>query len=189
MKMLALLGLAAFAFQEDFLPLKEGARWTYSVEEQAADAAQSSHDVVTEVRGSKSIGDVEWVEVADFLGYKSGYLRVSGSGIDLKLETTDRAPVLTLLKLPLKEGDHWKGSLGKEEVTFTTGPEERVELADQVVKAVRVNFIVSDGKKHEGHSPTHGDLWFQAGTGMVKAQLTKDLDCHSGTTTVYRLKK
>jgi len=189
MKTLALLGIAALAAQEDFLPLREGARWTYSVEEQAADAAQTSHDVVTEVRGTKSIGDSEWVEVADFLGYKTGFVRVTGSGVDLKLETTDAAPALTLLKLPLKEGDHWKGTLGKEEVSFTTGPEERVELADRVVKAVRVNFTVSDGKKHEGHAPTHGDLWFEAGTGIVKAQLTKDLDCHSGTTTVYRLKK
>jgi hypothetical protein len=188
MKWAPVIALLSLADGEDYLPLHEGGRWTYAVEEQAADAAQSIHDVVTEVGGTKSIGSVEWIEVRDFLGYPAAFLQVSPGGIALRLETADTSPVLTLLKLPLREGDHWKGTLGLEEVTFTTGAEERVELGPRVVKAVHVNFIVTEATRHQGHSPTHGDLWFEAGTGIVKAQLTKDLDCHSGTTTVYRLK-
>lgn len=186
--MLALLAALALAPQDEFLPLKEGATWTYAVEERAADASGTTRDVVTAVRGLRAIGDAEWTEVADFLGYPTCFLRATASGVDLKVEAAGAAPVLTILKLPLREGDSWKGTLGKETVTFTTGPEERVELGDRVVKATRVNFTVSEPRKHEGHSPTNGDLWFAAGVGIVKAQVTKDLDCHSGTTTVYRLK-
>lgn len=189
MRLLALLIALVSPVQDDFLPLTEGSRWTYSVEERAADAAESSRDVVTTVRGAKAIGDAGWTELSDFLGYSVCFVRVTGSGIDLKAEASDASPILTLLKLPLREGDTWKGTLGKEEVTFTSGPEERVELDQRVLKAVRVAFTVSEAKKHAGHSPTHGDLWFTAGLGIVKAQVTKDLDCHSGTTTIYRLKK
>ncbi|HLF95132.1 MAG TPA: hypothetical protein VJB14_16810 [Planctomycetota bacterium] len=189
MKTVALLLACAAPVQDDFLPLREGARWTYAVEERAADAAETNRDVVTEVRGLRAIGETEWTEISDFLGYSTCFLRVTASGIDLKVEASDAAPVLTLLKRPLREGDTWKGTLGKEEVTFTTGPEERVELGDRVLKAVRVTFAISEPRKHQGHAATHGDLWFAAGLGIVKAQVTKDLDCHSGTTTVYRLKK
>lgn len=189
MKLVAALLALAMAPQEAWLPLKEGAKLTYAVEERAADAAETSRDVVTEVRGTKSIGDADWVEMADFLGYSTCYLRVGASGIDLKIDPAEAAPVLTLLKLPLKEGDQWKGALGKEQVTFTTGSEERVELGDRVAKAFRVAFTVSEAKKHAGHAPTHGDLWFEPGVGLIQAQLTQDLDCHSGTSKVFRLKK
>ena len=189
MRMLALLTALAAPGQDEFLPLAEGSRWTYSVEERAADAAETNRDVVTIVRGVKAIGDAGWTELADFLGYPSCFLKVTASGIELKVEASDASPVLTLLKLPLQEGDSWKGTLGREDVTFTTGPEERVELDARVLKAVRVSFTVSEAKKHAGHAPTHGELWFTAGLGIVKAQVTKDLDCHSGTTTIYRLKK
>jgi hypothetical protein len=181
--------LAGLLVQDEFLPLKEGTRWTYAVEELAADASAANRDVVTEVRGTKAIGDAEWTELSEFLGYTTCFVRVTAAGVDLKVETSDRAPILTLLKLPLHEGDHWKGALGKEEVTFTTGAEERVELGDRIQKATRVSFAIAEPKKHEGHSPTNGALWFAPGVGIVKAQITKDLDCHSGTTTVYRLKK
>lgn len=189
MKLLAALAFVAMAPQEAFLPLKEGARLTYAVEERGADAAETTHDIITQVRGTTSIGDAEWVEMADFLGYATCYLRVGAAGVDLKLDASEAAPVLTLLKLPLKEGDQWKGALGKEQVTFTTGSEERVELGDRMAKAFRVAFTVAEPKKHAGHAPTHGDLWFEPGIGLIQAQLTQDLDCHSGTTKVFRLKK
>ena len=38
MKMVALLGIVALAPQEDFLPLREGARWTLSVWREAVTA-------------------------------------------------------------------------------------------------------------------------------------------------------
>ena len=128
MKPLAILLALAAAPQDDFFPLREGARWTYAVEERAADASETNRDVVTEVRGPKEIGEARWTALSDFLGYSSCFLRATASGVDLKVEASDAAPVLTLLKLPLREGDRWKGTLGKEDVTFTTGPEERVEL-------------------------------------------------------------
>jgi hypothetical protein len=189
MKVLAALALWAMVPQETYFPLREGSRLTYTVEDRGADAAETSQDVVAEVRGARSIGDLQWTEMTDFLGYSSCFLRVAATGIDLKVDPSEAAPVLTLLRLPLRQGDQWKGSLGRDEVTFTTGSLERVELADRVAQATRVGFTVADAKKHQGHPPTHGDLWFEPGVGLIQAQLTQDLDCHSGTSKVYRLKK
>src|SRR5438105_4523342 len=79
--------------QDEFLPLKEGTRWTYAVEEQAADASATNRDIVTEVRGLKAIGETEWTEVSDFLGYTSCFLRVTATGVELKIESTEKAPI------------------------------------------------------------------------------------------------
>jgi len=189
MKTALVTALLTVAGGESYLPLPEGGRWTYAVEEQSADAAQSLSVVVTEVSGTKAIGDADWVEVKSFLGYSTAYVRVTGEKVELRLDSSETAPILTLLQLPPREGDQWKGTLGREEVTFTAGAPERVEVGDRMAKAVRVHFTVANEARHSGHAPTHGDLWFEAGTGIVRAQLTQDLDCHSGTTTVYRLKR
>jgi hypothetical protein len=181
----AVLALA----QEDFLPLGEGHRWTYSIEDRAPEASASPRESVCEARGPRKIGTEEWTEVANFLGYPSCFLRSTAEGVDFKLEAEDAAPSLTILKLPFREGETWKGSLGRDGVSFTAGAQERVETAGGIRKAYRVSFTVGDSRRAEAPSPTHGDLWFSPGVGLVRAQLTKDLDCHSGTTTTYLLKE
>ena len=188
MRTLVLAALAALPVQEDYLPLKEGTRWTYSVEDRSADAAASTSEVVSEVAGAMAIDGAEWTEVTRFLGYRSCWIRVADGAIDMKAEASEKAPVLTLLKLPAKAGDTWTGTLGREEVRITVGAEEEVETANSRVRALHVSFTVTAPVKHAGHPPTRGDLWFAAGTGIVRAQVTKDLDCHSAESKVYLLK-
>jgi len=188
--MLFTLAAAALALaQDEFLPLGDGHRWTYSVEDRSPEATASPRESVCEVRGPRSIGADSWTEVTNFLGYPSCFLKSSPEGIELKLEAQETAPSLTILKLPFQEGTTWKGSLGRETVAFTSGAQERVETAGGVRKAFRVSFTVGDSRRADGPTPTHGDLWFSPGVGLVRAQLTKDLDCHSGTTTTYLLKE
>ncbi|MBI3854976.1 MAG: hypothetical protein HY293_04715 [Planctomycetes bacterium] len=62
-----------------------------------------------------------------------------------------------------------------------------IERGETRVKALHVEFTASI-EKHAGHAPTHGDVWFSAGVGVVRAQLTTDLDCHTALTKVYQLK-
>ncbi len=188
MRILALAALAAFPVQEEYFPLKEGTRWTYAVEDRAADAAASASEVVSEVAGARAIGESEWTEVTRFLGYRSCWIRTTDAMIEMKAEATESAPALPLLKLPAKAGDTWTGTLGREEVRFTVGSGEEVETATSRVRALHVSFTVTAASKHEGHAATRGDLWFAAGTGIVRAQVTKDLDCHSAETKVYLLK-
>jgi hypothetical protein len=185
--MRAILLLAALLPQESFLPLKEGTRWTYVVEDLGAEATEPARDVVAQVGGAAPDPDADWTPVSNFLGYRSCWLRATADGIDLKIEAKPEAPILTILKTSAKTGDSWTGSLGKETVTFTLRGEESVERGATRVKALHVAFTAST-EKHAGHTATQGDVWFAAGVGVVRAQVTTDLDCHTATTKLYQLK-
>lgn len=181
----ALGGLAA---QESYLPLREGARWTYEVEDRSPGAAEPLKDVTAFVGAAREIGDASWIEVARFLGYDKAFLRATDQSIEFRLEAEENAPALTLLKMPAKPGESWTGKLAADELRFTVAGEELLEIGSRREKALRVTFGVSKPDLHAGHAATKGDLWFAAGRGLVRAQVTTDLDCHSAATKVYRLK-
>ena len=192
MRILALLLLAlseAGRVEGDsYLPLREGARWTYEVEDRSPGAAEPLKDVTAFVGAAREIGDASWVEVAQFLGYEKSFLRATDAAIEFRLEAEANAPILTLLKLPAKPGDSWIGKLSVDELKFTVADEELLESGARREKALRVAFEVAKPALHAGHAATKGDLWFAAGRGLVRAQVTTDLDCHSASTQVYRLK-
>jgi hypothetical protein len=175
--------LALLASGNDYLPLKAGASLTYAVEDVGAEAVNPPEDAVARVAAS----DDDWTEVSNFLGYARCWLRGTETGIDLKLEAKEGAPVMTILKSSAKVGDTWTGSLGRETLTFTLRGEEPVERGDSRVQALHVEFT-SAAERHPGHRPTRGDVWFAAGLGVVRAQMTSDLDCHTATSKVYTLK-
>lgn len=171
----------------DWLPLEPGTRWTYDVTAEASQAPAAPEDarqVVAEIKTPAVTSD-DWTEVSNFLGYANCWLRTTESAVELRAESGADAPVLALLKLPARAGDSWKGALGPEEVAFTTGAEQTLEDGG---RALRVDFQVTAAERHAGHAETRGSLWFRRGTGLVKASLTKDLDCHSASTTVWRLR-
>jgi len=184
----AILVLAALVPQDAYLPLKEGAHLTYVVEDVGAEATAPAREVVAEVGGgAEPAADPEWTAISNYLGYRACWLRATADGVDLKIEAKAEAPVLTILKTSAKTGETWTGTLGKETLTFTMRGEETIERGDTRIKTLRVEFTASS-EKHKGHAPTHGDVWFAAGLGVVKAQLTTDLDCHTATSKVYSLK-
>jgi hypothetical protein len=187
MTMRALLVLAAVLPQETYLPLKDGAHWTYLVEELGAAATAPAQEVVAEVGGAPPSADPDWMAVSNYLGYRACWLRATAAGVDLKIEARAEAPVLTIFKASAKTGETWTGSLGKEALTFTMRGEETLERGETRIQALHVEFTAS-AEKHAGHAPTRGDVWFAAGLGIVKAQLTTDLDCHTAMTKVYQLK-
>jgi len=175
------------ALQDAYLPLKDGTHWTYVVEDVGAEATEPAREVVAEVGTGDAAADPEWTAVSNYLGYRACWLRATADGIDLKIEAKAQAPILTILKTSAKSGETWTGTLGKETLTFTMRGEETIERGDTRVKALHVEFTAST-EKHKGHAPTRGDVWFAAGLGIVKAQLTTDLDCHTAMTKVYQLK-
>lgn len=184
--MKAILVLAVLLPNESYLPMKEGARWTYQVEDVGAEAAQAPTDVVVEV-GAFIDSDEGWIPVSNYLGYRQCWLRATGTTVDLKLDAKPEAPTMTILKTSAKTGETWTGALGRETLTFTLRGEETLELGDRRLKALHVDFTAAPAR-HPGHGPTRGDLWFAEGLGVVKAQVTTDLDCHTAISRVYTLK-
>lgn len=185
--MRAILILTAFLPQESYLPLQDGAQLTYVVEDVGVDASAPAREIVAEVGGAVHPSDPDWTAVTNYLGYRTCWLRTTAAGIDLKLDAKPDAPVLTILKTTAKTGETWTSTLGRETLTFTLRGEETVERGETKVQALHVEFTAS-ARKHAGHAATHGDVWFAAGLGIVRAQVTNDLDCHTATTKVYRLK-
>jgi hypothetical protein len=185
--MRAILLLAALIPQESYLPLKEGTKWTYVVEDVGAEASEPSREVVAEVGGSAPEADADWMAVSNYLGYRSCWLRSTADGVELKIDAKAAAPAITILKTSAKPGETWTGTLGKERVTFTLRGEENLERGETRVRALHVEFTASK-ERHAGHTATHGDVWFAAGVGVVRAQVTTDLDCHTALTKVYQLK-
>jgi predicted RNA-binding protein with TRAM domain len=178
----AMLLLSALLVQDSYLPLKEGDRVTYVVQDVGAEATPPA-EVVAQARESSE----GWTQVSNYLGYSACWLRSTDAGVDLKLDAKEGAAVITILKASAKTGETWTGSLGKETLTFTLRGEEPVEQGETRVKALHVEFTAA-ADKHAGHQPTKGDVWFAPGIGIVRAQVTTDLDCHTSTTKVYSLK-
>jgi hypothetical protein len=173
----------------DYLPLESGTRWTYEVGSEstmAPGAPEPLHEIVSEVKGAGALPGGDWTELSNFLGYATCWARTTDAAVEIRTEDVENAPVLPLLRLPARAGDAWTGSLGREEVSFVTSGEQTL---DDGRRALRVDFNVASTEKHAGHAATRGVLWFERGAGLVKASITKDLDCHSATTTVYRLKR
>jgi hypothetical protein len=175
--------LALLVPTNDYLPLKPGANVTYQVEDVGAEAVNPPADVVAEVASSEG----EWLEVSNYLGYRHCWLRSTEAGVDLKLEAKSDAPAVTILKPSAKVGETWTGSFGRETLTFTLRGEERIERGDTRVEALHVEFTAA-AERHPGHQPTRGDVWFAPGLGVIRAQVTTDLDCHTATSKVYTLK-
>ncbi len=184
--MKAILLLAVLLPNEGYLPLKEGARWTYQVEDVGAEAVHPAADVVAEVGASKD-ADEGWMQISNYLGYRNCWLHATDKTVEIKLDAAADAPTMTILKSTAKTGETWTGSLGRETLTFTLRGEDLLEVGDRRVKALHVEFSAA-ADRHPGHAPTRGDVWFAEGLGVVKAQLTTDLDCHTATSKVYTLK-
>ena len=171
----------------DWLPLEPGTRWTYDVTAEASQAPaapEAVRQVVAEIKTATAASG-DWTEASNFLGYATCWLRTTETAVELRAEDAADAPILAILRLPARAGDTWKGALGREEVAFTTGTEQTL---DDGRRALRIDFQIAAPEKHAGHAETRGALWFQRGTGLVKASITKDLDCHSASTTVWRLR-
>src|SRR3954463_7943991 len=95
--MKALLVLAVLLPDEGYLPLKEGARWTYQVEDVGAEAVNPATDVVAEVGASKD-AEEGWMQISNYLGYRSCWLRATETAVELKLDAKADAPTMTILK-------------------------------------------------------------------------------------------
>lgn len=178
------LVLALLLSGDGWLPLEPGTRWTYEVREDGPAAPDGAARVVAEVGDTRLLAGHPWTEIRSFLGYERCWVRSTDAGIELRAEPSDEAPSLVILKPDARAGDSWTGTLGREDVTFIAKATELLEGRT----TLRVSFAVTRPELHAGHPPTEGDLWFERGTGLVRARITKDLDCQATGGTLWILK-
>src|SRR6185295_11896732 len=146
MVMRLILLLAALAPQDSYLPLQDGAKLTYVVEDLGAAATEPAREVVARV---EEAADPDWTAVSNYLGYRSCWLKAGANGVHLKVDAKADAPVLTILKTSAKTGETWTGSLGRETLTFTLRGEETLEQGDTRIQALHVEFTAAKDK-HAG---------------------------------------
>jgi hypothetical protein len=175
--------LAAAILAQDYLPVPAESRTAFVVEDLGAEAAEAPREVVAESGAADADG---WVPVRGFLGYERAWIREKDGVVEFRIDPEAGAPALVLLKSAAGPGGTWTGSLGREALSFTLRGEQAFELGDERVTALHVAFRVSEPDRHRGHEGSHGDLWFVAGRGLVQAELTKDLDCHTHLTRRWR---
>jgi hypothetical protein len=171
--------------QEEYLPIAAGSRETYVVEDQGAESTTPATEV--EARAAAP-GEGGWIETKDFLGYERCWTRARDGAVEFKVDPAAEAPSLVLFRTAAKVGDRWTGALGREGLAFTFRGETFLELGTERHRALLVEFESAETARHAGHPPTRGDLWFVAGKGLVRARLTRDLDCHSHSVREYRRK-
>lgn len=148
----ALLILAAAA-QDEWVPLKEGARWIY----RSVRPGQEPREFAVEVIGRGKVGAVEcfvlqWREfnlVRYLVGDKEGYRVLKEGDAELK-------PPRVWLKLPLEKGTSWDTGEGRATVAAL---DESVETPAGKFKGARLEI------KSEKSSSTR---WFVKGVGCVK---------------------
>lgn len=174
--------LLSLLAQNEYLPLRDGDRLAYTIEDVGAVDPSPAREVVAEARSG-----ADWIPVSNYLGYSRCWLRSTPEQVELKLEDREAAPSIVILKSGAKVGETWTGSFGKDELTFTMRGEVSLEHGDRRLRALQVEFSAAPAK-HAGHDATRGDVWFAAGLGIVRAQITSDLDCHTSTSKVYALK-
>lgn len=187
MKLVCLIPVLGLLGQGDPLPLREGSSWTYVVEERTAEAVTSSRETEARIGAAREIGGVRWIEVTHWLGYERCWLRAAKDSIQLRLETAEEAPALTIVRLDAKAGTEWTGTLGDKTLKFRLEGRQDVSFGEKQVSALHVSIAFGG---HEGHShpAPRGSFRFAEGIGILEARLVKDLDCHSAETRVYRLR-
>jgi hypothetical protein len=172
------------AVQQEYLPVPEGTRHVYVVEDLGAEAAAPAREVAAESGRADREG---WVGVRDFLGYDQAWVRALEGRVEFRAATGAEAPVLSILKTSAREGETWGGTLGRENLGFTFRGRVPLDLGEERVTALHVEFTVS-APGHRDHASSTGRLWFVAGRGLVRAELARDLDCHTHAVRSYRLK-
>ena len=86
---------ALLALQQEYLPVHEGARQIYIVEELGAEAAEPAREVTAEAGVAGSDG---WIGIRAFLGYEQGWMRAGNGSVEFRIDAGGAAPALTLLK-------------------------------------------------------------------------------------------
>ena len=186
MKTFCLIAILGLQSAGDPLPLREGAAWTYVVEDRTAESVTSSRKAVAHVGSTSEIGGEAWTKVSNWLGYERCWLRAAGAKIQLRLDSEEDAPVLTIVNLEAKAGAQWSGTLGDKTLRFRMEGRQDETFGTKYIRALDISVLFGGHEGH-GHPAPRGRFRFAEGIGILEARLAQDLDCHSSAMRTYRL--
>lgn len=150
----------------DYLPLKEGNQWTYTM--------SSGTQATTRIAGFADVGTVRCAIVETTMGWQTSreYVAVDAQGVKSYLSQSQGQearydPPLVRIKLPYREGDTWQATVNQMgmamQTNFQSAGRERIQTPAGTFDCVKVRSTTDTG---QGQTMA-GTIWYADGVGPV----------------------
>lgn len=164
------LVLTATAPAEDYMPLKEGNSWTYSL--------PNGTEVTMKVAGSEEVKGVKCARVEGEIagqGKSASWFAADADGIRMykfkgpQAEIEFGKPPLQI-KLPFKQGDKWQARLPLEQPVdseMESAGKETIKVPAGTFECIRINTVVT-----MGNNKIVSSTWYADGVGQVQLTMS-----------------
>ncbi len=160
------VSLASIACAADYMPLKEGNQWTYTM--------SNGIQMTTKVVGFRNVGTVRCGIVETAMGPQTSreYLAADAQGIKLYMSQMQGQefrcdPPVLRVKLPYRQGDAWQSTTSQFGMTMSTSFQssgnERVQTPAGSFDCVKVQSNITI----PGQAPISSTTWYADGVGPV----------------------
>ena len=151
----------------DYLPLKEGNQWTYTM--------SNGMQVTTKIAGFESVGVVRCAVVETTTGWQTSreYVAVDEQGIKSYLSQAQGQevrydPPVVRVKLPYREGDTWEATVSQMGMAMTTSfqsaGQQQMQTPAGTFDCIKVRSSVNMG---QSQPPMVSTIWYAEGIGAV----------------------
>jgi len=159
--------LASVVVAADYMPLKEGNQWTYTM--------SNGIEMTTRIVGFENVRGVRCAVAETGMGGQSSreYVAVDAQGIKsymavMQGQQIPYDPPLVRLKLPYRQGDAWQSTISQFGMTmntsFQSAGSERVQTPAGTFDCVKVQSSMT----LPGQAPMTSTTWYADGVGPVR---------------------
>ena len=159
--------LAAVAPAADYLPLKEGNQWTYTM--------SNGMQMTTKIVGFETVSEVRCAIAETSMGFMTSreYLAADADGVKAYMlqmsgQVVHYDPPLLRIKLPYREGDAWQTAANPFGSTLTASfrflGTERVQTPAGTFDCIKVQSSMNQ----PGQGPVTSITWYADGVGPVR---------------------
>lgn len=160
------VSLASIACAADYMPLKEGNQWTYTM--------STGVQMTTKVVGFRNVGAVRCGVVETGMGVQTSreYLAADAQGVKLYMSQMQGQefrcdPPVLRIKLPYRQGDAWQSTTSQFGTTMSTefqsGGNERIQTPAGSFDCIKVRSTITIPGQPQIDSTT----WYADGIGPV----------------------
>jgi DNA-directed RNA polymerase subunit RPC12/RpoP len=160
------VSLASITWAADYMPLKEGNQWTYTM--------STGVQMTTKVVGFRNVGTVRCGVVETGMGAQTSreYLAADAQGVKLYMSQMQGQefrcdPPVLRIKLPYRQGDAWQSTTSQFGTTMSTkfqsGGNERIQTPAGSFDCIKVQSTITI----PGQPPINSTTWYADGIGPV----------------------